>query len=141
MLDGRCRMSDVKRQRATDHWYSDGMDEREMKSRTKAFALRVIRLVESLPPSRTSDVIGRQLLRAGTSVGANYRAVRRAKSKADFINKLTIVEEESDESAYWMELLIDSDIVKPQRLEPLLNEADEITAIIVATARTARRKK
>ena len=117
------------------------MNEHEMKSRTKAFALRVIRLVESLPTNRTSDVIGRQLLRAGTSVGANDRAVRRAKSTADFINKLTIVEEESDESAYWMELLADSGTVKPKLLAPLLKEADEITAIIVAPARTARRKK
>lgn len=112
-----------------------------MKARTKAFALRVIRLVESLPTSKTSDVIGRQLLRAGTSVGANYRAVRRAKSTADFINKLTIVEEEADESAYWMELLADAGVVPTRRLEGLLKEADELTAIVVAAARTARKNR
>jgi four helix bundle protein len=136
-------MSDVgcESRKTRQDWYSGRMNEQEMKARTKAFALRVIRLVEALPASRTSDVIGRQLLRAGTSVGANYRAVRRAKSKADFLNKLTIVEEESDESAYWMELLADSGVVKPKRLEELLKEANEITAIVVATARTTRRKQ
>ena len=84
------------------------MNSDELKARTKQFALRVIRLVESLPRGRTADVIGKQLLRSGTSVGANYRAACRAKSTADFISKMGTVEEEADESLYWMELLIEA---------------------------------
>ncbi len=117
------------------------MDKEAMKQRTKAFALRVIRLVESLPKGRTADVLGRQLLRCGTSVGANYRAACRARSTADFIAKMGIVEEEADESLFWMELLIESGIVKPERLESLMNEADELLAITVASINTAKRRK
>ena len=84
------------------------MTSEEMQSRTKQFALRIIKLVESLPNTRTGKVIGNQLLRSGTSVGANYRAACRAKSTADFINKLAIVEEEADESIYWIEILVES---------------------------------
>ena len=94
------------------------MNREEMKRRTKQFALRVIRLVESLPRGRTADVIGKQLLRSGTSVGANYRSACRAKSPADFISKMGIVEEEADESLYWMELLIVSNeriTMKPRK--------------------------
>src|SRR5437764_7438785 len=87
------------------------MAEEDLKQRTKSYALRVIRLVESLPTSRTADVIGKQLLRAGTAVGANYRAARRSRSPADFIAKLGIVEEEADECLYWMELLVESGLV------------------------------
>src|SRR5947207_15435942 len=86
----------------------NGMDNDDLRPRTKAYALRVIRLVESLPRNRTADVIGKQLLRSATSVGANYRAACRAKSPADFTAKMGIVEEEADESLYWMELLIES---------------------------------
>lgn len=111
----------------------------DLKLRTKQFALRVIRLVESLPTGRTADVIGRQLLRAGTSVGANYRSACRARSSADFRSKMGIVEEEADESAYWMELLIEAGLMKPKRLEKLLQEANELTAIIVASIKTSRR--
>lgn len=110
----------------------------EMRARTKAFALRVIRVTEALPASRMGDVIGRQLLRSGTSVGANYRAVRRAKSKADFVNKLRITLEEADESAYWMELLIESETMSESRLRDLLNEANELTAILVATINSSQ---
>jgi four helix bundle protein len=113
----------------------------EMQARTKAFALRVIRLTEALPQSRTGEVIGRQLLRSGTSVGANYRAVRRAKSSADFVNKLRIVLEEADESAYWMELLIESGTIGEGRLKELHKEADELTAILVASINSARGDK
>lgn len=109
-----------------------------MKQRTKQFALRVIRLVESLPRNRTAEVIGRQLLRSGTSVGANYRAACRAKSRADFISKMGTVEEEADESLYWMELLIEAGIVKQELLAPLMQEADELLAITVASINTAR---
>jgi len=113
----------------------------ELKRRTKQFALRVIRLVESLPKGRTASVIGGQLLRAGTSVGANYRAACRAKSAADFISKMGTVEEEADESLYWMELLIEAKIVEPDKLESLMNEADELLAITVSSINTARKRK
>ena len=114
------------------------MNPTEFKARTKAFGLRIIRLVEALPNNRISDVLGRQLLRSGTSVGANYRAVCRAKSTSDFINKLKIVEEECDESIYWMELLIEARQMKASRLANLMKETDEILSIIVAAAKTAR---
>lgn len=83
------------------------MNQNYLKERTKRFALEIIRLVEKLPKGRTSDILGKQLLAAGTSVGANYRAACRARSSADFVSKMGIVEEEADESIYWMELLID----------------------------------
>jgi len=117
------------------------MTAEQMKARTKKFALRVIRLVESLPRSRTADTIGRQLLRSGTSVGANYRSACRAKSPADFASKMGIVEEEADESIYWMELLVEGEIVKATRLGPLMKEADEIVAIAVSSIKTTRRAR
>ncbi len=117
------------------------MNSDELKKRTKAFALSVIRLVEALPAGRTADVIGRQLLRSGTSVGANYCAACRAKSTADFISKMGTVEEEADESLYWMELLIEAEIVESVKLEFLMNEANELLAMTVASINTARRKK
>jgi len=113
------------------------MTEREMKQRTKAFALRVIKLVGSLSNDLVSRRLGDQLLRSGTSVAANYRAVCRARSKADFISKLGIVEEEADESALWMELLVESGLVLQPRLEKLLDEANQLTAIIVASRKSA----
>ena len=116
------------------------MDKEEMKRRTKQFALRVIRLVESLPRGRTADVIGGQLLRSGTSVGANYRAACRAKSAADFISKMGTVEEEADESLYWMELLVEAGIVLSEKLDALMKEADELVAITVASINTAKRR-
>jgi len=121
-------------------YHFDAMDQDAMKARTKAFALRVIKLTESLPTTRAGEVIGRQLLRSATSVGANYRASRRGKSRADFIHKLAIVEEEADESAYWLELLAESGIVPPVKLADLMRECDEITAIIVTSIRTAKRR-
>ncbi|MCH7987920.1 MAG: four helix bundle protein [Planctomycetes bacterium] len=108
--------------------------------RTKDFALRVIRLVESLPNSRTANVIGKQLLRSATSVGANYRAARRGRSNAEFCAKLGIVEEEADECVYWLELLAESGIVRVELLSNLMNEANEIVAMIVTSIRTARSK-
>jgi four helix bundle protein len=112
-----------------------------LKDRTKKFALRIIRLVEALPKGKATDVIGKQLLRSGTSVGANYRAACRAKSTADFISKMGIVEEEADESIFWMELLIDSKLVAKERLLDLMEEAGEIVSIIVASIKPARRRK
>jgi four helix bundle protein len=116
------------------------MNQAELKQRTKRFALRVINLVDSLPRKNSASVIGKQLLRSGTSVGANYRASNRAKSRADFVLKLSIVEEECDESLYWMELLVEAGIVKKRLLEPLMKEADEILSIMVASIVTARSK-
>jgi four helix bundle protein len=117
------------------------MNEAQFKARTKALALRVIRLVEALPKSRTADVIGKQLLRSGTSVGANYRAACRARSTADMLSKLGIVEEEADESVYWMELLIEAGIVPEARLAPLMSEMNEILAMIVASRKTLNQRK
>jgi four helix bundle protein len=117
------------------------VDKEEMKRRTKQFALRAVNLVESIPRGQTADVMGRQLLRSGTSVGANYRAACRAKSTADFIAKMGIVEEEADESLYWMELLIEAGIVKAELLELLMKEGNELLAITVSSINTARKNK
>jgi len=114
------------------------MNEKELKQRTKEFALRIIQLVESLPKSTTGYIIGKQLLRAGTSVGANYRAVCRARSKADFISKIGIVEEEADESGYWLEIIIESGLLKANQVQNLLMETNELTAIFVASRKTAK---
>jgi four helix bundle protein len=114
------------------------MNSDELNKRTRRFALRVIRLAESLPNTATACVIRNQMLRCGSSVGANYRAACRAKSKADFIYKMGIVEEESDETIYWMELLIDAQIVKRSRVADLLDEANQILSIVIASIKTAR---
>ncbi len=115
------------------------MTENELKQRTKLFALRVIKLVASLPRIAHGRVIGQQLLRSATSVGANYRAARRGRSKAEFLAKLGIVEEEADESGYWLELIIDSGLLKRNLAEPLLQEANELVAIMVASRKSAAR--
>jgi four helix bundle protein len=119
--------------RKTEH-----MNQNEMKQRTKAFALRIIKAVEALPRARTGEVLGKQLLRCGTSVGANYRAACRARSSADFIAKMGIVEEEADETIYWMELLVEAGLVKAAKLKLLMQEADELVAIAVASINTTR---
>jgi four helix bundle protein len=110
----------------------------EMKARTKAYANRVVRLCRALPNDWIARTLGGQLLRSGTSVGANYRAVCRAKSTADFVNKLRVVEEECDESLFWMELLVDNGFVNASRLRNLMQEGDELVAIVVSSAKTAR---
>ena len=117
------------------------MNPEEFKKRTRAFAIRVVRLVESLPSSGTASIMGKQLLRCGTSVGANYRAACRARSRADFVSKMGIVEEECDESRYWMELLVESGQVEAALLEDLINEVDQLLALVVASIRTARVRK
>jgi len=114
------------------------MNAEDMKKRTRAFALTIIRLVQGLPRTTEADVIGRQLLRSGTSVGANYRASCRARSQADFVAKMGIVEEEADESIYWMELLVDAGVVNSNAVAELLDEANQITGIVVSSIRTAR---
>ena len=113
----------------------------DLKQRTRQFAVRVIRLVDALPRRRTADAIARQVMRSASSVGANYRAAYRGRSKAEFTAKLGIVEEEIDECVYWLKLMIDSGIMKKQRLAALLAEANEITAIVVASIKTAKRRK
>ena len=113
----------------------------DLRRRTKRFALDVIGLVESLPRRKTADVLGGQLLRAGTSVGANYRAACRAKSPADFISKMGTVEEELDESMFWIELLVDANIIRVDVVSALMGEGDELLAITVASINTARSNK
>ncbi len=112
-----------------------------LKKRTKAFALQIIELVESLPNDKTCQTVGRQLLRSGTSVGANYRAASRAKSRADFISKMGTVEEEADESAYWMEILLESGKKNDSQLHNALKESNEILSITIASIKTAKRRK
>jgi len=116
------------------------MDPETMKARTKNFSLRVVKMVDSLPQGRASDVMGRQLLRSGTSVAANYRAACRSRSSADFINKMCIVEEEADESIFWMELLGESGLINEQRTKDLMIEANELLAITVSSINTARKR-
>ena len=116
------------------------MDEETFKWRTKALGLGVIRLVEALPRRKTGEVIGRQLLRSATSVGANYRAACRARSVADVCSKLAIVEEEADETIYWLELLTESGLVAPPAATPLKAEANEIVAMTVASIKTLRER-
>ena len=113
----------------------------DLKLRTKQFTLRVIRLVESLPPGRTSDIIARQLLRCGTSVGANYRAACRGRSTAEFVAKMGIVEEECDECIYWMEILAESGLMPADRMAELMSEANELPAITISSIKTARKRK
>jgi four helix bundle protein len=109
-----------------------------LKRRTKKFGLDVIQLVEKLPSDQVTKVLSNQLLRAGTSVGANYRSACRAKSPADFISKLGFVEEEADESGYWLEMLVDAGKVASKTVSPLIQESAELTAIAVASINTAR---
>ena len=114
------------------------MNKFELLKRTKTYALRVIKAVQALPRADTAGTIGRQLLRAGTSVGANYRAACRAKSAADFVNKLKIVEEECDESIYWMELLTEAGVLPLRRLNALMQEGAELLSIFVSAIRTTK---
>ena len=117
------------------------MQNEDLKERTKLFAIEVIKLVENLNRNRITYILGKQLLRSGTSVGANYRPACRAKSRADFISKISIVEEEVDETAYWIELLLEAKAVTPEQVQYLQKEANEITAIAVTSIKTARRNK
>jgi four helix bundle protein len=117
------------------------MTSEELKNRTKKFALRVLGFVESLPHSMSVDIISKQLARAATSVGANYRAACKARSKADFISKVTIVEEEADETQYWLELLIDLETGDQKEAKSLCEEARALTAIFTASGKTAKRNR
>ena len=117
------------------------MDPSPWKELTQNFALQIIRFVQSVPRNRIADVLANQLLRCGTSVGANYRAACRARSQADFIAKMGIVEEEADESIYWMELLLLAGIIPVDQTDPLVKEAHEILAITVSSINTARKHR
>ncbi len=112
-----------------------------LKLRTKQFAIRIVSVVRSLPRTREGDVIGRQLLRCGTAVAANYRAVCRSRSKAEFISKISIVVEEADETVFWLELLGDTAVVPTEKLSLLLKEANELLAVCAASLRTAKDDK
>jgi four helix bundle protein len=113
----------------------------ELLTRTKRFALDIIILSESIPINQAGKVISNQLLRSATSVGANYRAACKARSHADFISKIGIVEEEADESQYWLELLIESKLLGDNQINKLLKEAEELTAIFTASGKTAKNNK
>jgi four helix bundle protein len=115
------------------------MTERELLDRTKQFALRVIKLVGALPRTIEGRAIASQLMRSGTSVAANYRTACRARSKAEFIAKLGTVEEEADESVFWLELIIESALISEHKIRPLLNEASEVVAIMASSKKTASR--
>jgi four helix bundle protein len=115
------------------------MTSEELKQRTKEFALRVIRLVDGLPRAKSADVIVRQLLRSATSVGANYRAACRARSQAEFVSRIGVVEEEADESVYWLELLLEGCDIDEHEVSALLKEATELTAMFTASGKTAKR--
>ncbi len=117
------------------------MDEKIFKSRTKKLAIAIIKEVDKLPRSLAADVIGKQLIRSGTSIGANYRAACRAKSTADMINKMKIVEEESDETGYWLELLVEAEIIPQNQIAGIYKETDEILAMTVASIKTLRNRK
>jgi four helix bundle protein len=110
----------------------------QLRERTKQFAIRIVRLFRSLPKNDEARIIGKQALRAGTSVAANYRAVCRARSRAEFISKIGVAVEEADETVFWLEILVETGIVPRARMEKLLLEANELLAILAASQRTAR---
>jgi four helix bundle protein len=115
------------------------MDEEELKARTKEFAKRIIALCRKLPTTREARLIGSQIFRSGTSVGANYRAACQGRSKADFISKMGIVLEEADETLYWLEIISETGIINPEQLAPLITETRELVKIFTASLNTARR--
>jgi len=109
------------------------MNPEDLKRRTKQFALRILKLVAALPNTVQGRAIGGQLVRAGTAVGANYRATCRSRSRAEFVARIGVVEEEADESAYWMELIVEGELLKEEQVEPLLNEATELAKIMASS--------
>ena len=117
------------------------MTERELLQRTKQFALRIFKLVGALPQTIQGRAVAAQLIRSGTSVAANYRAACRARSKAEFVAKLGIVEEEADETAFWLELIIETSLLSPTKVKPLLTEASEIVTIMTSSKKTAAKSQ
>ena len=116
------------------------MDADELKNRTKLFALRVLKLAAALPKTIEGNTIKGQLVKSGTSVAANYRAACRGRSRAEFVAKIGVVEEEADESAFWLELIIDGALLKENQVKSLLNEANELTRIMASSRISASRK-
>jgi four helix bundle protein len=117
------------------------MDEKMFKARTKKLAVAIINQMDKLPQSRAADVIARQIIRSGTSIGANYRAACRAKSTPDMINKMKIVEEEADETEYWLEILVEVGLLPDEQIINIHKETDEILAMTVASLKTLRNRK
>ena len=117
------------------------MTPEELRARTKLFALRVVKLYRSLPRTADAQVMGKQLLRCVTSVAANYRASCRARSRAEFAARIGVVTEEADESGFWLEMLVDAEIVRPALLKDLLQESKELTAIFTATLESVRKRR
>jgi len=116
------------------------MDKEEMKKRTKEFAKRIIKLCRALPDNREGRLIGNQIFRSGTSIASNYRAACRARSAAEFISKLGIVEEEADETLFWLEIIQEMNILKAEQVDSLMRENDEIVAIVVSSIKTVKQK-
>jgi four helix bundle protein len=114
------------------------MTKDELKKRTKRFAIEIIKLVDELPNTTAGRTIGNQIIRSGTSVASNYRSACRARSNADFVSKITVVEEESDETLFWLELIVDGNLLKKESVLELLKEADELTAIFTSSGKTAK---
>lgn len=114
---------------------------RQLQDRTKTFAVRIIKAFSGLPKHEAARVIGRQFLRSGTSLAANYRAACRARSAADFISKISVVAEEADETLFWLELLVQAELIGPNSVEPLMNECDELLKIFSASLATAKRNR
>lgn len=117
------------------------MDEKTFKARTKKLAVAIIKQMDKLPQSRAADVVAKQIIRSGTSIGANYRAACRAKSTPDMINKMKIVEEESDETMYWLEILIEAGLLPQEQAAGTYQETNEILAMTVASIKTLRTRK
>lgn len=113
----------------------------DLRLRTKQFAIRIVKMYSALPKSTISEVLGKQVLRSGTSIGANYREAYRARSVAEFICKMEICLQELEETGYWLELLVDTEIVSAARLQSLQKEADELTAIFVSSIKTAKLRR
>ena len=120
---------------------TEAVNQPDLKKRTKAFALRILKLVDALPKTTAGRALSSQIVRSGTSVAANYRAACRAKSTADFIAKMSIVEKEADETLFWLELLKESKLVPAAKLTAIKQEANELIAITVASIKTARRNR
>jgi four helix bundle protein len=117
------------------------MDKQELEQRTKRFALRVVRFVSALPKNKVTNVLGYQLLKSGTSIGANYREANRAESRNDFIHKIALVEKEAAETQYWLELCVEADIGNPEERQWLLQESGELLAIFTSIGKTTKARR
>ncbi|VAW35085.1 hypothetical protein MNBD_CHLOROFLEXI01-4273 [hydrothermal vent metagenome] len=117
------------------------MDKKQFQQRTKMLGIRIIKMTEAMPNRRAADIVARQIIRSSTSVGSNYRAACRARSTADMINKLKTVEEEADETLFWLEVIIETEMMSQDKLKALQKEADEILAMTIASIKTLRRRK